>query len=719
MRFSRPVRWKGRSSPARRARDTASAATLARVARRLPRTGLRLILPGGPGGRGMAAARGGLVTDSTVEALGPLELEPLGPEAAVRLVAAVATGGDTSRGEPPTERILRASRGNPLAIELLTREWASQEPSSLLRGLEAMDTQPVASLGIPRAIGAVFERQVRRLDAACRAALDLAAVLGRRLSDLLLYDAVNLNPGQTTEALARLTEEGLLREVRGELEFRNELIRAQAYYHVPSPARQHLHRRVAQLLADRPVREGYSDRLEIGWHFVRGGDTSEALVHALDGAEAALSVGAPFEAEQILAVLGQEPAAHQNMKRVGLLLARSLMDQSKAAAAKAALQPLLTDPSLSRRVTAEASAVVEAAEYLLAGQTGHLHSQAAERALNAARATGDSAFLGQALIEYARSGIEHGDENRVQAAQAEIAEVVRRPGLRDHGALHRAQGYCHYFFDDARSAAESFETAIESGAASNPVELSLAYNAYGISKQCLCNFQGAAEAFLSALELANKIGDDSRASIITANLSCTALYQGAYPQAIQYGLRSLDLRARSFSHSNELAAYANLAEAYLLSGDDDEALKCWERAATRAARHLTWRTSIEFLLESATFALAQGNLPSALTQIESAEKEAWGRERIVSEPGMFEKLRAFRAAHVSSPESATAIAAKARTRFRGRHPLHYLDAIAVTAWLERHISGEYSPETEKELQLFTTFRASGKQALLEAQGFLR
>src|SRR5207245_3210587 len=109
-------------------------------------------------------------------------------------VAAVGPGVDPGRGEPPAARILRASRGNPFAIELLTREWASHGPSSLLRDLEAMDTQPVASLGIPRAIGMVFERQVRRLDATCRAALDLAAVLGRRLSALPVYDAGKPKP---------------------------------------------------------------------------------------------------------------------------------------------------------------------------------------------------------------------------------------------------------------------------------------------------------------------------------------------------------------------------------------------------------------------------------------------------------------------------------------------------------------------------------------------
>src|SRR3989442_15003265 len=87
-------------------------------------------------------------------------------------------------------------------------------------------------------IGAVFERQIRRLDAPTRAALDLAAVLGRRLADLSLYDVVDLSAAAAGEALSRLRDEGLLREVHGGLEFRNELIRAQGYYAVPGPARE-------------------------------------------------------------------------------------------------------------------------------------------------------------------------------------------------------------------------------------------------------------------------------------------------------------------------------------------------------------------------------------------------------------------------------------------------------------------------------------------------
>ncbi len=228
------------------AADNASAAILHMVARKLPRTRLLLILTGRTNELRTAAAPSALVSDTTVQALQGLELEPLSAEAAERLVTALAEGADAKIkvGDLPTSRILQAGNGNPLALELLTKEWVAHGSTSLLSDIEALNTQPVANIGIPRAIGAVFDRQIRRLDATSRAALDLAAVLGRRLADLPLYEVVGLSPAAAGEALTRLLEEGFLREVHGGLEFRNELIRAQAYYAIAGPARQHLHREV-------------------------------------------------------------------------------------------------------------------------------------------------------------------------------------------------------------------------------------------------------------------------------------------------------------------------------------------------------------------------------------------------------------------------------------------------------------------------------------------
>src|SRR5438477_7166498 len=164
------------------AADNASAAILHMVARKLPRTRLLLILTGRTNELRTAAAPSALVSDTTVQALQGLELEPLSAEAAERLVTALAVGADAQIkvGDLPTSRILQAGNGNPLALELLTKEWVAHGSSSLLSDIEALNTQPVANIGIPRAIGAVFDRQIRRLDATSRAALDPAPGLGRR-----------------------------------------------------------------------------------------------------------------------------------------------------------------------------------------------------------------------------------------------------------------------------------------------------------------------------------------------------------------------------------------------------------------------------------------------------------------------------------------------------------------------------------------------------------
>src|SRR5437773_5379937 len=224
--------------------DNASMAILHSVARKLSETRVLLILTGRRSELRLSGAPWALATDSSISPMGFLELEVLQAETAKKLIGKLATS--ISKSAPPADRILRASGGNPLAIELLTREWAEHGSASILRDLEALDTQPAPTIGIPRAIGAVFERQTRRLEPAIRAALDLAAVLGRRLTEVGLYGAIDLTPGQAAEALSRLKDEGYLREVSGDLEFRNELIRAQAYYAVANASRIHFHRRVAE-----------------------------------------------------------------------------------------------------------------------------------------------------------------------------------------------------------------------------------------------------------------------------------------------------------------------------------------------------------------------------------------------------------------------------------------------------------------------------------------
>src|SRR5438128_3355505 len=380
------------------AADNASAAILHVMARKLPRTRLLLILTGRTNELRSTAAPSALVSDTSVAAMQTVELEPLSPDAAERLVAAVAARGGGVVGEVPCARIVRAGNGNALALELLTREWVAHGSSSLLSDVEALNTQPVANLGIPRAIGAVFERQVRRLDTAQRAALALAAVLGRRLADLPLYVVVGLTLAGAADALPRLREEGFLREVHGGLEFRNELIRAEAYYSVAAPARQHLHRQVGEMLVARKREERQPFNLEIAWHFLRGRDPVRALTYALEGADAALPVGAPSESEQVLLALLQQPCAKQHTGRIQVLLARALLDQSKADDALPFLAALIDDTSLKAWTLAEVTQMRAAAIYLVNQDSGQSHRDAAAQALAAANSTHDAELIGRTLF---------------------------------------------------------------------------------------------------------------------------------------------------------------------------------------------------------------------------------------------------------------------------------------------------------------------------------
>ncbi|HXL11402.1 MAG TPA: AAA family ATPase, partial [Gemmatimonadales bacterium] len=393
--------------------DNASVAILHVIARKLPHTRLLLILTARSNELRTAEAPSALASDSGIEALRTLELEPLSATAAERLVEALVIKADGRIADVPVPRILLASNGNPLALELLTKEWLAHGSSSLLSDLEALNTQPAANIGIPRAIGAVFDRQIRRLDGPTRAALDLAAVLGRRLAELPLYEVVELSPAGAGEALSRLKEEGILREVHGGLEFRNELIRAQAYYAVAGPARQHLHCKVGEVLEARAEQLGRSGNLEVAWHFLRGGVPDRAETSAIKGAEAAISAGALIEAEQILEILLREPGSDHATQPLLLLLARALVGQSRAEAASSVLTRLCDEGGLSKPAHALTARMRATVEYLMNREPGSAYCEAADRALEAARETGDLELIGNALFECARSGVNAGNEARV------------------------------------------------------------------------------------------------------------------------------------------------------------------------------------------------------------------------------------------------------------------------------------------------------------------
>ena len=694
------------------AADNASIAIIHTVARKLTNVRVLIVLVGRISELRLSSGADALTSDETISGLIGCPLDVLSNEASGILVKKL--GVSSEQAELPVERILRAARGNPLAIELLTREWAAHGSTSLLKDLEALDTQPAATVGIPRAIGKVFERQSRRLDAITRGVLDTAALLGRRLSALELYAASDVAPGQAAEALSRLKDDGLLREVRGDLEFRNELIRAQAYYSIAAPIRQNLHARVGHLLSQQELRAD-APSLEIGWHYLRGGLPNLAAQFGISGAEDALAAGAPAEAQQILeALLSSQHDEHLG-RRMELLLAKALLDRSNASKAMPLLETLLRSSCLNLRDRAEVTRLVSNAEFLLAKSPRSLRVAAAKRALDAARETGDTELLLKALLEYARTCKVLGDEEGIRQTRCETA------GLIDSGSqlpsAYLTIAYCDYYTYEVHSALLSLEKVAQL-ISRDLAQLSFVHSGIGTCHSSLCAFPEALRHLRKGLEMAERIGDDSRTSRILSNLTLVYTALGRYEEAIQLGCRSIELGKRNVNQPELVTAYVNVGDAYLLTGDRERASDCLERAKEWVATHDDWYMTVIFLFENASRALATGNVALALSIKREIDRMTGGSQQLHIQGGLTVKLDTVRALHQDGPETAWRLALERKRFFENRVPYYYLDALATCAWMERICNGSYSSQTEEELKVFESWGAIGKRALLQAQGFL-
>jgi len=694
------------------AADYASIAILHTVARKLTEGRFLLVFAGRISELRLSSAAEALTSDETLTGLITCQLDVLSNESGEKLVRKLVVA--SKQGAAPIERILKAARGNPLAIELLTREWMAHGSTSLLIDLEALDTQPAARLGIPRAIATVFERQSRRLDAIARAVLDTAAVLGRRLSATELYRASDVTPGQAAEALSRLRDDGFLREVRGDLEFRNELIRAQAYYAVAAPIRRNLHARVADFLCQRQLREDVSS-LEIGWQYLRGALPRMASPFAVSGAEEALAAGAPAEAQQILEALLSYQIEEALRQRLEFLLAKALLDRSNASRAMPLLEVLLQSHSLALRDRAEVTRLVSNAQFLLAKSPGGLRIAAAKTSLEAAQQTGDAELLLKALLEYARACKSLGDHEGIRQTRCETARIIDAGSQTPSAYLTIA--YCDYYTYEIHSALTSLQRAAQLNGR-DLAQLVYVNTGIGTCYFNLCSFSEALTYLRKGLSIAERIGDDSMASRILSNLTLVSTTLGRYEEAIQLGCHSIELGKRSISQPELLTAYANLGDAYLLTGDRERAADCMESAKEWLSGHDDWYMSIVFLFENASTALATGNVPLALSLKREIDNLSGHSQQIFVHGGLSAKLDVLRALHDEGLEPAATLAAERMTFFKDRIPLFYLDALAMNAWLEQISTGRYSAQTEEDLKVFTIWGAKGKRARLQAQGFL-
>lgn len=287
--------------------DEASLAVMHLILRRLDRGRYMVVLTARPHDEGETAQARRIREGMGRLSIEPLPLEPMSEEETTELLAVILDDGH-DRPRPPERRALvRASRGYPMALELLTQDWRSHGQRSLALSLGAM-TPDFGAEGVARvdAYGAVAERVLLTLSHNARQVVTLGALLGGRVGDLSLFDLVDLSFGQTVEGVSELTAKRILRSVGSTLEFINELVRAHVYRQIPGAVRTALHAAIADRLLMLEQAEQLVPGLEIAWHLMRSGRVWEATPRLFRGASEAKARGAPDEA-----VLAMESALPQ------------------------------------------------------------------------------------------------------------------------------------------------------------------------------------------------------------------------------------------------------------------------------------------------------------------------------------------------------------------------------------------------------------------------
>jgi tetratricopeptide (TPR) repeat protein len=403
-----------------------------------------------------------------------------------------------------------------------------------------------------------------------------------------------------------------------------------------------------------------------------------------------------------------------------LLLARALISQSNANEALHLADLLVAKGDLQSRDRAAAALVAANAEYLLNRGAGIPYRTAAERALALSRETGDSSLVANALFELARAGVESGSEqliaNSARALEELIAVQVAGPCP---PLAYYSRAFCEYYSHEPKAAAASINLAIRMlGASPDPSELSRFLTGAGLCWIDLCEHRAAEEALQQALSMVERIGDDSRASIISANMCLHRVIQGRFEEAVEFGIRSVRYSESALAQPVAGQAYLNLSGALLMTGDYESAALNQERARQWVAANRNWKANVEYFCHLAFAAMHAGKKQEALELVAKAERLALGRERAIAPAAGFYLLKLVNLCHLAGPIEALAHARAMRDRYRSSHPLLFLDAVAAVAWLEVTTDLSLSQETSEDLVMFDRLGANGRRRELAQDGFL-
>jgi DNA-binding NarL/FixJ family response regulator len=260
-----------------------------------------------------------------------LTLAPLEP-AGMRQLVAERYSLPTADVERLLDFVQARTDGNPLFVGEMLR--AIEETGALGRGDDGQWLLGDLTLTrTPPLVRQVIESRLTRLGSEARAALEVAAVIGRDVPVEVWIASSGQDERVLTQAMERAVEAHVVDELpRGAgFRFTHELVRETLYYGVGLLRRRRWHRRVGEALAALPR----PDPDAVAHHFQRSGDERafEWLLRAAERAERAWAwVAATDRLEAALALAGEDalPASERGWLLYRLAMLLRLTDPPRA-----------------------------------------------------------------------------------------------------------------------------------------------------------------------------------------------------------------------------------------------------------------------------------------------------------------------------------------------------------------------------------------------------
>ncbi len=238
--------------------------------------------------------------------LQPLALERLSQEETAVLVRQLM---DDDNLDPIfTRRIYEETEGNPFFIIETTRA-VREAGGDWTRSVPTDDQGERPFFAIPLQVQSIIESRLDKLENDSRAALGVAAAIGREFTFELLQQVSQFDTQTLLDALDEWLARGLVRETRDSYDFTHEKLSQVAYQQLSRARRQWIHFQVAEFLsANRPD----ADPAQMAHHYYLSAEPGQALPYLAQAGRRALRVRSYAEAREFglraIGLLGRFPS---------------------------------------------------------------------------------------------------------------------------------------------------------------------------------------------------------------------------------------------------------------------------------------------------------------------------------------------------------------------------------------------------------------------------